>query len=233
MKILLWNCNNGISQPKQIDCFNSFKCDLAIIPEIKEHNIETLNPNSSIWVTNNFENKSPKGLGILAFNNFTLQELSRDEDMEIFIPLKVKSKKIEFTILAVWNFYWACKQGRFKNVKGEDCLEWSAIRHYQNILKDPSIVVGDWNFGPTFSQVAFVKMVNIFEEIGLKSIYHEYNQLPITETKNFTYKSPMKTYHHLDHMFGTKYFLDNIKNFVVGDINETVLSDHSPLLLEI
>ena len=85
MKILLWNCNNGISQPKQIDCFNSFECDLAIIPEIKEHNIETLNPNSSVWVTNNFENKSPKGLGILAFNNFTLQELSRDEDMEIFI----------------------------------------------------------------------------------------------------------------------------------------------------
>ncbi len=233
MKILLWNCNNGISQQEQIDCFNSFECDLAIIPEIKEHNIKTLNPNSSVWVTNNFKNKSPKGLGILAFNNITLQELSRDEDMEIFIPLKVKCKKIEFTILAVWNFYWACKQGRFKNVKGEGCLEWSAIRHYKSILKDPSIVIGDWNFGPTFSQVAFVKMVNMFEEIGLKSIYHEYNQLPITETKNFTYKSPMKTYHHLDHMFGTKYFLENIKNFVVGDINETVLSDHSPLLLEI
>ena len=78
-------------------------------------------------------------------------------------------KKIEFTILAVWNFYWACKQGRFKNVKGEDCLEWSAIRHYQSILKDPSIVIGDWNFGPTFSQDAFVKMVNMFEEIGLKA----------------------------------------------------------------
>lgn len=233
MKILLWNCNNGISQSRQIDCFNSFECDLAIIPEIKEHNIKTLNPNSSVWVTNNFKNKSPKGLGILAFNNFSLEELSRDEDMEIFIPLKVKSKKIEFTILAVWNFYWACKQGRFKNVKGEDCLEWSAIRHYQSILKDPSIVVGDWNFGPTFSQVAFVKMVNMFEEIGLKSIYHEYNHLPITETKNFTYKSPMNTYHHLDHMFGTEYFVDNIKNFFVGDINETVLSDHSPLLLEI
>ena len=47
-----------------------------------------------------------------------------------------------------------------------------------------------------------------------KNIYHEYNQLPITETKNFTYKSPMKTYHHLDHMFGTEYFVDNIKNFL-------------------
>ena len=55
---------------------------------IKEHNIEKLNPNSSVWVTNNFENKSPKGLGILAFNNFTLQELSRDEDMEIFFFLR-------------------------------------------------------------------------------------------------------------------------------------------------
>jgi hypothetical protein len=34
-------------------------------------------------------------------------------------------------------------------------------------------------------------------------------------------------------MFGTEYFVDNIKNFFVGNINETVLSDHSPLLLEI
>ena len=36
MKILLWNCNNGISKQTQIDYFKSFECDLAVIPELKE-----------------------------------------------------------------------------------------------------------------------------------------------------------------------------------------------------
>ena len=46
MKILLWNCNNGISKQTQIDYFESFECDLAVIPELKKHNIEKLNPSS-------------------------------------------------------------------------------------------------------------------------------------------------------------------------------------------
>ena len=61
-----------------------------------------------------------KGLGILCFNGFQIQELPRDEDMEIYIPVKIKGKGIEFNLLAIWNFYWACKQGRFKGVKGDD-----------------------------------------------------------------------------------------------------------------
>lgn len=50
--------------------------------------------------TKKFYNNTPKGLGVLAFNNFTLEELPRDNDMEIFIPFKVKSKNMDFTILA-------------------------------------------------------------------------------------------------------------------------------------
>ena len=37
--------------------------------------------------------------------------------MEIYIPAKIKGNGIEFNILAIWNFYWACKQGRFKGVR--------------------------------------------------------------------------------------------------------------------
>ena len=42
MNILLWNCNNGINKPKQIDYFKSFQCDLAVIPELKEGNIRII-----------------------------------------------------------------------------------------------------------------------------------------------------------------------------------------------
>ena len=153
--------------------------------------------------------------------------------MEIYIPVKIKGKGIEFNLLAIWNFYWACKQGRFKDVKGDDCLEWSALRHYKSILYDPCIVMGDFNFGPTFSQEAFVYMNGVFEDMGIKGLYHQFNNLPWTETKHFTYKSPMQTFHHLDHIFGSEYFQKRMKSFSVGKLEDAVLSDHSPLVLDI
>jgi len=134
MRILSWNCNNGINQPEQLNYFKSFKPDLAIIPEVKEYNIEKLGPDSAVWVTNNPKNKSPKGLGVLAFNGFKLEELPRDHDMEIFIPLKVLKGDFSFNLLAVWNFYYVCKRGRFKDLKGPDCLEYSALKHYKKSI---------------------------------------------------------------------------------------------------
>ena len=233
MKILLWNCNNGISKQTQIDYFKSFECDIAVIPELKEHNIELLNPSSSIWITNNFEINKPKGLGVLGFNNVWLERLPRDEDMEIYIPVKVSTSKFNFNLLAVWNFYSACKQGRFKGVRGDYCLEWSALEFYKPILDNPCLIVGDWNFGPTFSQKAFIRLNKILNERNIRSLYHEFENLPITHTKNYTYKSPMKTFHHLDHMFGSLYFLNKMKNFKVSSLDEAILSDHAALLLEL
>ena len=233
MRILLWNCCKGINQKKQIDYFKSFNCDLAVLPELKESNIDTLSASSSVWITNNHNSPKPNGLGVLAFNDIQIESLPRDDDMEIFIPLKIKTKNINFTLLAVWNFYWACKQGRFKNVNGEECLEWSAMRYYKTIFNDPCLSIGDWNFGPTFSQKEFVRLCDMFGSSGMKSLYHEYNDLPVTETKNFTFKSSMQTYHHLDHMFGSKYFCRNMKSFNVDTLENAVLSDHAPMILDI
>jgi hypothetical protein len=142
----------------QIKYFESFECDIAILPELKESNIKALKPSSYVWITNNHQNPKPKGLGVLAFNEIELISLPRDEDMEIFIPLEVKSPELNFNLLAVWNFYSACKQGRFKGVKGEGCLEWSAINHYAGFLKGSALMIGDWNFGPTFSKAAYANV---------------------------------------------------------------------------
>jgi len=56
-------------------------------------------------------------LGVLAFNNFTLEELSRDNDMEIFIPFKVKSKNMDFTILAVSKWSETIVNGNMADLK--------------------------------------------------------------------------------------------------------------------
>ena len=66
---------------------------LAVLPELKEHNIVTLNPTRFIWVTNNHTNPKPKGLGILTFNNYLIEPLPRRRRYGDFIPLKIKAKK--------------------------------------------------------------------------------------------------------------------------------------------
>jgi len=233
MRILQWNCCNGLGTNLQIEYFKSFECDIAVLPELKESNIEGLKPNSYVWITNNYQNPSPKGLGVLAFNGIELISLPRDEDFEIYIPLEVKSPELNFNLLAVWNFYWACKQGRFIGIKGEDSLEWSAIKHYAHFLKNnPSLVVGDWNFGPTFSQPSFRKLCKMMSELGIESLYHNFNNLTIDQSNHPTFKTTRKNYHHLDHIFGSDHFASSMTNLSVGSFDDVVLSDHTPILLE-
>ena len=68
MRIIIWNCQNGISRPEQLSILQNLNPDLAIIPEMKQSNIDVIKPDRSIWQTNNHSNKYPKGLGILSFN---------------------------------------------------------------------------------------------------------------------------------------------------------------------
>ena len=232
MRILQWNCCNGMGTKTQIEYFHSFEPDIAVLPELKESNIEALNPSSYVWITNNHQNSKPKGLGVLAFNGIELISLPRDEDMEIYIPLEVKSPELNFNLLAVWNFYSACKQGRFKDVKGEDSIEWSAIRHYADFLKDPALMVGDWNFGPTFSQAAFIKLCQMMSDLDIESLYHKFNNLTAEQSDHPTFKTTRKNFHHLDHIFGSSHFVNSMTNLTVGSFDDVVLSDHTPLLLE-
>jgi exonuclease III len=153
--------------------------------------------------------------------------------MEIYIPVKVISDKVTFNLLAIWNFYFACKQGRFKGVRGDGALEWIATKRYTSQLLDPCLFAGDWNFGPTFSQRAFVRLCNELTHAGFSSLYHKFYNLEHTESHHSTFITPTKKYHHLDHFFGTKEFLDGMTNYEIPSVDDAILSDHSPIILDI
>ena len=229
MKILLWNCNNGMSKEAQISYFNSFRPDLAIIPELKEHNISSLSPSSAIWATNNHEKSKPKGLGVLGFNGVMLEQLETDGDMEIFLPIKVFAKEFSFNLPAVWNFYWACKQGRFKNIRGEYALEYEALRHYLPKLKAPLLIAGDWNLGPTFAQEYFFNICTMMRDYKIESLYHQFHNLHESKTNHATFRSTSKTYHHLDHIFGSDFFQRKLKSIDIPKFEDVKLSDHAPI----
>ena len=231
MKIVIWNCMNGLGRPEQINMFKSFHADLAILPELKEKNIDGLDPTDAVWVTNNHTNKIPKGLGVLSFDQTRLTELERDEDMEIYIPLSVQSPKYTFDLLAVWNFYFECKQGRFKGVKGTGQLEWAAIKRYKAQLNNPCLFAGDWNLGPTFAEENFFGITKELNEKGMTSLYHEFHGLEISKSNHMTFRTPTKKYHHLDHFWGSDLFTKNMIDYEIPPVDEAVLSDHSPVIL--
>ena len=148
LRVLLWNCNNGLGSEKKRNYFFSFNPDIAIVPELKEHNL----PDSFLTIqfgwTNNKSNPHPKGLGVLAFNGWQLSELPRDEDMEIYIPTVASKGGYRNKNFGYLEFLLGGKQGRFKGIKGENCLEWEAIRHYADFLKSDCLMIGDFNFWP-------------------------------------------------------------------------------------
>ena len=233
MRIVIWNCMNGMGNPKQIDYFNNLKADIAILPELKHKNIEALDATDAIWMTNNHENTVPKGLGVLGFNGWKLDLLDFDKDMELYIPIKVSSEWFSFNLLAVWNFYSECKQGRFKGAKGDAALEWAAISRYSAQLRTPCLFGGDWNFGPTFSQAAFVRLCNELSQKHIYSLYHEFYKLEFESSLHSTFRTPTKKYHHLDHFFGSKEFSAGMVNYEIPNVDEATLSDHSPIILDV
>ena len=48
-----------------------------------------------------------------------------------------------------------------------------------------------------------------------------------------TYRSPTKSYHHLDHFFGSNLFVDNMVGYEIMGVDNATLSDHSPVVLSL
>ncbi len=207
--------------------------DIAVLPELKQKNIEALCPNCASWVTNNHANKAPKGLGILTFGETCLKEFPFDKDMDIYLPVRVTNSLMNFNLIGVWNFYYACKQGRFKDVRGDGALEWAAIEHYTKKLNGPCIFGGDWNFGPTFAQPSFLHICDMFKTAGFGSLYHSFFDLPYEFSEHPTFRHSRGYQHHLDHVFATDDIVKKLINLEVHSLNDAVKSDHSPIIIDL
>jgi exonuclease III len=232
MRIVLWNCDGGLARKPKVDFLKALEPDVAVLPEIREQHIEGLAPRDSRWVTNNSKTDSPKGLGVLTFKQYSLEDFSRDEEMEIYFPLRVRSQDFSFNLLAVWNFYYASKTGRFKGVRGKNSVEYTSADHYRSFLADPSLLVGDLNFGPDFGR-GFTKYCGVLNQIGLKSLYHQDADLDVGQTKLQTYKPNRggKKY-HLDHIFGSQFFQKRLARFHCEPLEKVPFSDHAALVID-
>lgn len=235
MRVVLWNCKGGLKRKDKVEYLLGLKPDIAVIPEIRKAHIPFLQPKNSIWLTNLPEAKGPKGLGVLSYGDYSLHELTSDPEMEIYLPIRVKSTVKDFNLLAVWNFYHLCKKGRFRGVKGENGVELSALRHYRSTLNDPCLLVGDLNMGPTLTGNGFSHFSAILEEMGLSDLSkckHE-SSSDSRVFSTFRMKNKGRTFHHhLDHVFGSASFESSLKSYQTDSRAMDDFSDHAPVLVD-
>ena len=235
MRVVLWNCKGGLQRKNKVQYLLGFQPDIAIIPEIREAHVQVLKPKASCWVTNNHDGRSPKGLGILCFGNYRLERLPRDEEMEIYLPLKIHNGSLSFNLLAVWNFYSLCKRGRFRGARGEAGVEIAALNHYRSFLPDPSLLIGDLNMGPTLSLHSFSRLSGLLAEMGFKDLSQIRTQQLSKGFRWKTFRMRRKEqffYHHLDHAFGSPFFSDRLDSFEIDEQAMDKFSDHAPVVLD-
>ncbi len=232
MRIVIWNVKNGLGRAEQISYLKSFNPDIAILPELRHHNISGLKPNSFVWKTNNPDSNKPMGLGVLAFGDIGLELLKYDPEMEIFLPIRVTSHSGQFNLIAVWNFYSAAKRGRFKKATGKQQVEFAMAQHYSHMFGEPTLIAGDWNISPLFKSGAFFSLNKDLERFSIYSMYHKFHGIALDQEMPPTHRSSKKAEHSIDHFFGTQHFVEAVTDCAIQPLAESVLSDHALVVMD-
>ncbi|MCX6666377.1 MAG: endonuclease/exonuclease/phosphatase family protein, partial [Euryarchaeota archaeon] len=223
-------CEMCSNQEKNDHLRNSglkFKPDIVIVPECEKIGEQTT---KSLW----FGEKKKKGLGIFSYSNFDL-ELNKNYNpsFRYIIPIKVTGD-VSFNLLAIW------AMNEPNNVKQRYIGQiYSAIDHYKELLDEPIIIIGDFNWNVIWDTKldyplngTLTDIINILKNKNIVSTYHTYYKEEFgMETKPtlFMYHKKEKSY-HIDYCFASRNF--KINNVEVGIFSDWIKSsDHVPIIV--
>ena len=233
MKIITWNCNMAFR--KKASLILAHKPDIAIIPECEHPDKLKFEPgipapNDIFWSGSN----QNKGLGIFSYSNFKFQLSDlHNPGFRIILPLIVKNKKQEFTLLAIW--------ANNPQDKGYQYVGqvWKAINFYSGLLKNKkTMLVGDFNSNTIWDKPRresnHSTVVDLLENKGIHSTYHKFfSQEQGKEKHNtlFMYRHENKSY-HIDYCFASNDFIKKLSHVEVGKHTDWCKhSDHAPLIV--
>lgn len=201
--------------------------DIVIVPECEFLRGEK---NKELW----FGDNRKKGLGIFSYSEYML-ELNEnfDPSYKYVIPIRVTGP-FKFNLIAVWAMN--DKEDIRKRYIGQ---VYSAINQYMELLNEPTVVMGDFNWNarwdakPSYPLYGNLNDVVEILRIGnIKSTYHEFfNEDFGKETKPtfFMHHKQNRSY-HTDYCFAPSEF--DITNVEVGNFNDWISkSDHVPLIV--
>ena len=232
MRLVEWNCRMAFH--KKLWLLEELNADIAVVPECSENAIATSDESLSfLWKGHN----PKKGLGIIAFNEWQLQQRDDLESLPWVIPFKAwHPEGLEFNALAVWSV---------ENKDVSDLSYAKQITHlintYSDEIKSENLsIIGDFNTsiqGP--SKGPHRENLTLLDSLNLFSAYHTLNGLNHGEEKEMTLKwigPGKKEYlYHCDFIFLPQQFLNGAKSFIyeLWTGEHTKLSDHQPVVVDI
>lgn len=217
---------------KKSEAIMALNPDIVVIQEA-EHptkmNGSNLYPviKDSIWLGDN----SNKGLAILSFSSYKLS-LSpvHSSDLKFVAPIII-SGPTTFTLFAVW----ACHD---KYLTYNGVIKF-AIKQYQDVIKDPCVVIGDWNANAIWDSKTgegFSFNANSLTTKGMTSAYHSwFNEAYGRETRpTYYHRKRENEKFHIDYCFLSPQLRNKLGSVAIGSFDDwQKLSDHMPLIIDL
>jgi exodeoxyribonuclease III len=167
MKIISWNCK--MAYRKKAELILKYCPDLVVVPECEYMGDETT---KRVWFGDNLK----KGIGIFSYSDLNL-ELNKkyNPEYKYVIPIDVTGR-ITFNLIAVW------AMNDTDDVRKRYIGQvYSALNYYKELLDEPTIVIGDFNWNaiwdakpsyPLYGNIADV--AELLKSRNIRSAYHEF-----------------------------------------------------------
>lgn len=227
---------------RKAEALLSQKPDIAVVSEcarpdiLAERGVTDLEACSVLWMGEN----PHKGLGIFAFNDFTVSRVEPFyPTLRFVLPARVEGPRT-FNLLAVWAQNASAGITR-KHQSGP--LRRALTKYKTFIDSGPTVIGGDWNSNAIWDKpgwrINHMSKVNLLEGMGLYSAYHAFHEeengretIPTHYWRDRRIDGP--TY-HIDYVFAPLPWLRNTKEFEIGTFDDWIgngLSDHVPLIID-
>ncbi len=232
MKIITWNCNMAFR--KKASFILKYKPDILIVPECEHPDklvfpSRTPKPTDVLW----FGKNQHKGLGIFSYSDyrFTVHN-DHKEDLRMIIPIAVTGGAFDFNLFAVWANNPTDKDGPYVE------QVWKAINHYDGLLTEKSILIGDFNSNTIWDKEhkagGHSAVVKFLKDKGIESTYHLHHKQEQGKEKHptlYMYRHKNKSY-HIDYCFVSEELAKKMVNVEVGSFRRWAKhSDHVPLIV--
>ena len=230
MKIVTWNCNGAFR--KKFYTMENFNADILVIQEC-EYPSKCSDEKYKGWAKNYLWSGDNKNKGIGIFCNSHV-DISKNEwehgGTKHFISAKINSC---FDLIAVWNHHANSPNFRYIG------QFWKYLQINKNKI-DRALILGDFNSNKIWDKWDrwwnHTDVVRELEEIGIRSLYHEYFNHPQGEEIHPTFylqKKVEKPY-HIDYIFASKKYHPKIISMEIGSVDTWLpFSDHMPIVVEI
>lgn len=234
MRLISWNCQGAFR--KKAAYILRQKPDILLVQECEciEQLVfppKTPKPTASYWYGHN----PHKGIGLFSYSDYRFELLDIfNPAYRYIIPFRVNGNGQNFVLLAIWAM--DDKQNRKESYVRQI---WHAIHHYEKILADTTILVGDFNSNTIWDRKDRVgnhsDLVARLAGNNIHSIYHRHFQQEHGKEAHPTFflQRNRKKPYHLDYCFTSKDLCDKVQQVSVGSFRSWIKhSDHLPLVID-